>query len=156
MDINKIWSVFFIGCLCLYLVTDIIHFYSYRLDFITPYLSEAFWENKNISYIKWSFAITIIIGLTLNVYGYIKSYFLISNSSIAMVMLYILKGSLKYPIQGSIFATLGLLEVCSLSLFFIANIVLRKKYNISKNVVYANLTLFTMLSYLLFMNLSPF
>lgn len=156
MNINKIWSVFFISLLCLYLVTDIIHFYSYRLDSITPYLSEAFWENKKISYIKWFLAITIIIGLLLNIYEYSKSYFLINNSSIAIVMLYILKGSFKYPIRGSILANIGLLEICSLSLFFIANIVLRKKYSVSKHTILINVILFVIFSYLLFINLSPF
>ncbi|MCT4601696.1 MAG: hypothetical protein N4A59_02170 [Marinifilum sp.] len=124
-----------------YLVVDVFHFISFRIDPVYPTLTEAFFESSIISIIKWLFCLVILIGYALDKKARQISFYLMLIPAVGITTLFILKGQLMYLIRGSFVFSAGLLELTALLIFIYSIFTLIKKYKIKTINVILSLVL---------------
>jgi hypothetical protein len=122
--------VFSIILIISYLIIDILHFVLYRVSPNYPTFTEAFFESTIISIIKWILSIFILIGVLLDKKSRKISFYIISTSTIGIILLFFLKGQFNHLIRGSIVFKVGILEIASFLMFVYAISWQIKKYRV--------------------------
>jgi hypothetical protein len=131
MKINRI-VVYLISFLIIcYLVIDVSHFFIFRISPSYSSSTEAFFESGIISYIKWSLCLLILAGVTLDIKNKRLSFYLMFIPSIAVFLLFFLKGQIVHLFIGSIVFELGVLEIMAFITLIYVSFYLIRKYKIS-------------------------
>lgn len=122
-----------IGIIALiYLLVDMSHYFAYRLGHIDYILVSAYYESTIISFIKWLLCISIFVGHLLNKKAKQISFYLMLIPSIAIFILFLLKGQFIYLLKGSFVFLICLLEMLAFFIILYSLFFLIKKYKIDK------------------------
>jgi len=96
MKKNKVIALLASVFVLVYLIVDVLHFFTYRIDPVYPTFTEAFYESIIVSLVKWGFCIIILVGYFLDKRNRKLSFYFLFVSAIGIALLFILKGQLMY------------------------------------------------------------
>lgn len=145
---------FIIGIIFLsYFIFDIIHFFIFRMAPDYPLFSN-YYENKVLSFLKWSFCIMVLISIGLNIQNNKYSFYLIIISSIGIIMLFIFKGRWNNLLMGSLVQKIGLLEIGAILIIILLVNKYRIKYKINPFITLSVSIVISILFYFAIQNIS--